>query len=90
MKRTCKLTFWLVLFVILLAACTFVLSLAAYANAETPATEQTDQYETPEDAGEVILDDPALFLTVEDEESGEPVLVYTEETETPAETDDPE
>ena len=68
MKRTCKLTFWLVLFVILLAACTFVLSLAADANAEMPASEQVDPYELPEDAGEVILDDPALFMTVEDDE----------------------
>ena len=68
MKRTCKLTFWLVLFVILLAACTFVLSLAADANAEMPASEQVDPYELPENAGEVILDDPALFMTVEDDE----------------------
>lgn len=90
MKRTCKLTFWLVLFVILLTACTFVLSLAADANAETTATEQADPYEISEDAGEVILDDPALFLNYEDEESGESVPVNTEETETPAETDDPE
>ena len=90
MKRTCKLTVWLIIFVILLAACAFALSLAADANAETAATEQTDPYEIPEDAGEVILDDPALFLNYEDEESGESVPVNTEETETPAETDDPE
>ena len=82
MKRTCKLTFWLVLFVILLAACTFVLSLAADANAEMPASEQVDPYELPEDAGEVILDDPALFLTVEDDEEA----VYQEPTAEPAGT----
>lgn len=70
MKRTCKLTFWLIIFVILLGACAFVLSLAADANAETPVLEETDPYELPEDADEVILDDPALFLTVEDDEEG--------------------
>ena len=89
MKRTCKLTFWLVLFVILLAACTFVLSLAADANAEMPASEQVDPYELPEYAGEVILDDPALFMTVEDDEEAidqesiaEPADTHTQESTT--------
>ena len=82
MKRTCKLTFWLVLFVILLAACTFVLSLAADANAEMPASEPVDPYELPEDAGEVILEDPALFMTVEDDEEA----IDLESTAEPADT----
>ena len=83
MKRTCKLTFWLVLFVILLAACTFVLSLAADANAEMPASEQVDPYELPEDAGEVILDDPALFMTVEDDEEAIDQESIAEPADTP-------
>lgn len=88
MKRTCKLTVWVIIFVMLLGICAFVLSLAADANAETAVTELSDPYELPEDSGEVILDDPVLFLSVEDDESGELLPANLEAADAPVEDDE--
>ena len=88
MKRTCKLTVWVIILLMLLAVCAFVLSLAADANAETAVSELSDPYELPEDSGEVILDDPALFLSVEDDESGELLPANTEAADAPVEDDE--
>ena len=88
MKRTCKLTVWVIILLMLLGVCAFVLSLAADANAETAVSELSDPYELPEDSGEVILDDPALFLGVEDDESGELLPANTEAADAPVEDDE--
>lgn len=88
MKRTCKLTVWVIILLMLLGVCAFVLSLAADANAETAVSELSDPYELPEDSGEVILDDPALFLSVEDDESGELLPANTEAADAPVEDDE--